>query len=64
MNTLEREREDALLEARPVHEGDVADTAVDNEDDSLGAFTGMLIGIVAALPLWAAVAIAIMLFVR
>lgn len=66
MKTLERERADALLAARPVQRvPEVADVVVEHEDDSpFSAFIGMLLGIVISLPLWAAVAVAVILILR
>jgi hypothetical protein len=65
MNTLERERADALLDARPVERvADVADTIAQDDDSPFGAFIGMLLGVVVSLPLWAAVAVAIILILR
>ena len=63
MRTLERERADALLDARPVQrvpEG--ADTLVDVDDESpVSAVIGMLLGVVLSLPAWALIAVVIIL---
>jgi hypothetical protein len=66
MRTLERERADALLDARPVQRvPEVADAPLEVDDESpFSAFIGMLLGVVIALPLWAAVAVAIILILR
>jgi len=63
MRTLERDRADALLDARPVQRvQEVADTLPEEDDESpFNAFIGMLLGVVVSLPLWAAVAVAVML---
>jgi hypothetical protein len=66
MRTLERERADALLDARPVQRvPHVADTLPEEDDDSpFSAFIGMFLGVVVSLPLWAAVAVAVILFLH
>jgi hypothetical protein len=66
MKTLERERADALLDARPVQRvPEVADTVVERDDLSpVDAFIGMLLGVVVSLPLWAALAVAVILVLR
>jgi hypothetical protein len=66
MRTLERERADALLDARPVQRvPEVADAPPEVDDESLfSAFIGMLLGVVISLPLWAAVTVAIILILR
>jgi len=64
MQTLEREHEDALLDARSGHPiQEVADTLSD-DDSPFNAFIGLLLGLVVSLPLWAAVAVAVLLFLR
>ncbi len=58
------ERADALLDARLVQRvSEVVHTAA-QEDDSFGAFIGMLLGVVVSLPLWAVVAVAVILIRR
>jgi len=66
MRTLERERADALLDARPVQRvPHVADTLPEEDDNSpVSAFIGLLLGVVVSLPLWAAVAVAVLLILR
>jgi len=66
MRTLERERADALLDARPVQRvPHVADTPPEEDDNSpVSAFIGLLLGVVVSLPLWAAVAVAVLLILR
>ena len=66
MQTLERERADALLDARPGQRvRDVAGTVAEDDDDSpFSAFIGLLLGLAVSLPLWAAVAVAVLLILR
>lgn len=66
MRTLEREHADALLDARPVRRvPEVADDLAEDDDDTMfSAFIGMLVGVVVSLPLWAALAVAVILILR
>lgn len=65
MRTLERERADALLDVRPVRRvPEISDAPPQDEDTTFNAFTGMLVGVVVCLPLWAAVAVAVILILR
>jgi hypothetical protein len=65
MRTLEREHADALLEARPVRRvPEVADAPAEDDDTTVGAFIGVLVGVAVSLPLWAALAVAVMLILR
>jgi hypothetical protein len=65
MKTLERERADALLDARPVQRvPQVADSVAESDDSPFSAFIGLLLGVVVSLPLWAAVAVAVILILR
>jgi hypothetical protein len=64
MQTVQRERADALLEARSVRPiSELANTVAD-DDSPFNAFIGLLLGLVVSLPLWAAVAVAIFLILR
>jgi hypothetical protein len=66
MRTLEREHADALLEARPVRRiPEISDAPAEDDDDTtFSAFIGMLVGVAVSLPLWAALAVAVMLILR
>ena len=64
MRTLERDRADALLEAGPVRRVPEVHVAPPEEDSTLNGFIGMLAGVTICLPLWAAVAILVVLFLR
>ena len=67
MRTLERDRPDALLEAGPVrrlqeiHEGPHEE---DDDGSTLNGFIGMFAGVMICLPLWAAVTVLVVLFLR
>ena len=59
------ERADALLDARLVQRvSEVVHTVAQEDDSSFGAFIGMLLGVVVSLPLWAVVAVAVILIRR
>ncbi len=65
MRTLEREHADALLEARPVRRvPEVSDAPAEDDDTTFSAFIGMLVGVAIGLPLWAALAVAVILIFR
>ena len=66
MRTLEREHADALLEARPVRRiPEISDAPAEDDDDTtFSAFIGMLVGVALSLPLWAALAVAVILILR
>jgi hypothetical protein len=67
MRPLERDRADALLEAalvRGVPEISDAPHEEDDDDTTLNGFIGMLAGVMICLPLWAAVAVVVILFLR
>lgn len=66
MRTLEREHADALLDARPVRRiPEVADDLAEDDDDTMfSAFIGMFVGVAVSLPLWAALAVAVILILR
>jgi hypothetical protein len=67
MRTLERDRADALLEARPdrrVPEIHDAPHEEDDDDSTFNGFTGMLVGVMICLPLWVAVIVLVVLFLR
>ena len=63
MRALERDHADALLDTRPVRRVPEIEEAPREEDDGtvFGAFIGMLVGVTLSLPLWAAVAVAVIL---
>jgi len=59
------ERADALLDARLVQRvSEVVHAAAEDDGSSFGAFIGMLLGVVVSLPLWAIVAVAVILIRR
>jgi hypothetical protein len=67
MRTLERDRPDALLEAGPIRrvpEIHDAPHEEDDDDSTLNGFIGMLAGVMICLPLWAAVTVLVVLFLR
>jgi hypothetical protein len=65
MRTLEREHADALLDARPVRRvPEVSDAPAEDDDTTFSAFIGMLVGVAVCLPLWAALAVAVILILR
>jgi hypothetical protein len=67
MRTLERDHADALLEAGPVRRvPEVTDVPHEEDDDdsTINPFVGMLAGVMLCLPLWAAVAVVVILFLR
>ena len=66
MRTLEREHADALLDARPVRRvPEVSDAPAEDDDDTtFNAFIGILVGVVVSLPLWAVLAVAVILILR
>ena len=67
MRTLERDRADALLEAGPVRrDSEIRDVPPEEDDDdsTLNGFIGMLAGVMICLPLWAAVTVLVVLFLR
>jgi hypothetical protein len=67
MRTLERDRADALLEAGPgrrVPETSDVPHEEDDDDSTVNPFIGMLAGVILCLPLWAAVAVVVILFLR
>ena len=65
MRTLDRERADALLDARPVRRvPEVLDAPVEDDDGPFSGFVGMLLGVAICLPLWAVAVVAVILFLR
>jgi len=66
MRTLEREYADALLDARPVRPVPEvsSDAPAEDDDTTFSAFIGMLVGVAVSLPLWAALAVAVILILR
>jgi hypothetical protein len=65
LRILERERADALLDVRPVRRvPEVSDAPPQDDDTTFSALIGMLVGVVVCLPLWAAVAVAVILILR
>jgi hypothetical protein len=66
MRTLEREHADVLLDARPVRRvPEVSDAPAEHDDDTtFNAFIGVLAGVVVSLPLWAVLAVAVILILR
>ena len=59
------ERADALLDARLVQRvSEVVNTVAEEDDSAVGAFIGMLLGVVVSLPLWAVVGVAVILIRR
>jgi hypothetical protein len=67
MRTLEQDRAAALLEAGPVRRvPEIDDTLHEEGDDdsTFNGFIGMLAGVMISLPLWAAVTVLVVLFLR
>ena len=67
MRTLERDHSDALLEVGPDRRvPEISDASYDEKDDdsTFNGFIGMLAGVIICLPLWAAVAVVVILFLR
>ncbi len=67
MRILEQDRADALLEAGPVRrvpEIHDAPHEEDDDDSTFNGFIGMLAGVMICLPLWAAVTVLVVLFLR
>jgi len=67
MRTLEQGRADALLEAGPVRRvPEIRDVPHEEDDDdsTFSGFIGMFAGVMICLPLWAAVTVLVVLFLR